>query len=173
MVHVNRHLMGSRLSGNDLPAVNSELQLEINIQDDDEAFAEYDIDVFSGAIGGETAEIIETVAADGNGTFLIEDIHYEGGFQYVFLRVRQSGDHEQDRARAWTAPVWFEPAGVAAAPPSLSPSPTAVVNFVASRRSKIYHVDPNCRDARRIKSRNLLRGQDAVQGRQPHQNCPR
>ena len=40
--------------------------------------------------------------------FTISEITYTGPGQYVFLKIRRTGEHG-DHDRAWTAPVWFEP----------------------------------------------------------------
>jgi len=43
---------------------------------------------------------VRTQAITGNG------VTYQGGAQYLYLRIRQA-----DGDRAWTAPIWFEPMG--------------------------------------------------------------
>jgi hypothetical protein len=83
------------------------------ITDDDEPAASYTVEVFSDDVGGEAiAGVVRTQSVTGNGTHTISGVTYLGGPQYVFLKVRQG-----DGNRAWTAPVWLEPAGVPTAPP--------------------------------------------------------
>ena len=107
---LNNELSGSRIVGASVPAPGSILTLSLAVADDDEPAAGYVVEVFSDEVGGEgVASVIRTQAITGNGTHSITGVTYQGGAQYVYLRVRQG-----DGNRAWTAPVWLEPAG---APP--------------------------------------------------------
>ena len=164
---VNRQLCGDVLST--VPAVGAELTIELTIHDDDEPAASYEIDVFSDQVGGEPArDPIDTVATTGNTItpLRIEDVHYDGGSQYVFFRLRQlTEDGEADRA--WTAPVWIE-AGATPMPPAVDES-----KFVASRHSAIYHTDPLCSGAKAIKAANRIVGSEAKRDRTAHVGCPR
>lgn len=164
---VNGQLCGDILQT--VPAVGSELSIELTLHDDDEPSASYEIDVFSDQLGGEPArDPIETVAATGNTLtpLRIEDIRYDGGSQYVFFRIRQLT--EDDVAdRVWTAPIWIEPG------PTPLPAPVDDSGFVASRNSAIFHIDPNCSGAKAIKAANRITGADARRNRSPHAGCPR
>ena len=104
---VNGHLMGSQVTpGNLTPG--DPLDLRLVIQDDDEPFALYDVDVYSDVPGGSPAEVAASVAATGNGTVAIPGVSFEGDGQYVFFRITQHPDEDQPDDHAWTAPVWFE-----------------------------------------------------------------
>ena len=104
---VNTRLLGSRITGSHVPPVGTALTLSLDILDEDEATASYTVEVFSDRIGGtDEATVVRTQSVAGNGIHTITGVTYQGGDQYVFLRIRQS-----DGNRAWTAPVWFEPLG--------------------------------------------------------------
>jgi Lamin Tail Domain len=110
---VNNQLMGSRIVGAAVPAAGTALTITLAITDDDEPTASYMVEVFSDDVGGEAiAGVVHTQSVTGNGTHTINGVTYLGGPQYVFLKVRQG-----DGNRAWTAPVWLEPAGIPPAPP--------------------------------------------------------
>ncbi|UCF44137.1 MAG: CehA/McbA family metallohydrolase [Planctomycetota bacterium] len=166
---VNDHLCGDRIEA---PPPGTELTIEFTIMDDDEPEAIYDIEVYSGEIGGAIAESTETYTVEGNteanSEYTIEDIHYNGGFQYIFFKVTQPAEHGHSD-RVWTAPIWLEPAGVQ---PPVPPEEDSS-RFVASRRSRIYHVSPDCSDAKRIKTANRITGPDARINRSRHETCPR
>lgn len=159
IVRVNGGLCGDVLP---VPSVGSELAIEIEVHDDDEPEAFYEVEVFSDVPGGEVARAVDLVAlADGNGTYRIEDIRATGEGQYVFFRIEQF-DEDEGSDLACTAPVWFSP-GVSA--PAHS--------FVASKNSRIFHIDPRCADARAIKDSNKVFGEEARSGRRQHEGCPR
>jgi hypothetical protein len=104
---VNNQLLGSRIAGSSVPAPGSALTLSLTIADEDEPTASYVVEVFSDEVGGEAvANLVRTQSVIGNGTHDISGVSYQGGAQYVYLRVRQA-----DGNRAWTAPVWLEPTG--------------------------------------------------------------
>ncbi len=175
---IDGHLCGDRVPA---PAVGTALDVEVTITDPDEPNATYEVDVFADTIGGsERAQVIDTYVLDGNTSpgevWTIDDLVYEGGHQYFFFRVRQF-EEDGDGDRAWTAPVWFEPAGT-------TPQGTVIVDtegiahtdlsgFVASRRSEVFHVGLFCQDAARIKESNRINGAESLQGRRIHTGCPR
>lgn len=111
IARVNGHLMGTRVTGNDRPSKDSELDISLEIHDDDEPHADYTVQVFSDEIGDDVAEIIKTVTVNGDSTVEIDGITYDGGRQYIFFKIIQSHDDAEGEDRAWTAPVWFEPGG--------------------------------------------------------------
>ena len=166
---VNGHLCGDRISA---PPLNSELAIELVLQDDDEPDEWYDIEIYSGVIGEEDAEVIDIYSVEGNTganeVYTIEDVRYTSGSQYVFFKVTQYTEHGPVD-RAWTAPVWLEPPGWQSAGALLENTG----GFLASKRSSIYHVSVECRDAKRIKDANLVTGAAAAQGRRRHVPCPR
>ena len=130
----NGQLIGSRITGAAVPAVNTELNIQVSLADDDEPNAVYTIDVFADVIGGpERADVIAqfseftTGGEIGNGDHQLSGIHYTGGQQYFFLRVSQSDPDHSQRDRAWLAPVWFEPAGTTL--PASSTAVTLSVNL--------------------------------------------
>lgn len=103
---IGGNLIGDRTTT--LPAVGSEIQIQLEIADADDGDAGYRIDVFSDdAPGGAPASIVETEFRDAEGTHTISGGPFLGAGQYVFLRVTQT-DEDGRRDRAWTAPVWFE-----------------------------------------------------------------
>jgi hypothetical protein len=160
---VNGQLCGDILPA---PATNSELQIAYTIRDDDEPDAAYKIEVHSGVVGGDAVQVVDTVTTTGNTSSprTIEDIHYDGGPQFVYFKIIQANeDGKPDRA--WTAPVWFEAS-------SQSVTNADVSNYVASKNSSIYHVSSQCHGAKGIKAKNLLTGAAAMEGRTKHEGCP-
>jgi hypothetical protein len=155
---VNDHLLGDVLA----PPSPGELAIAFDIKDDDEPDANYKIEIFSGIVGKDPAVSIDIVKAEGNGSGTIEDIHYQGGRQYFFFKVTQTGEDAKDRA--WTAPIWFEPA---------EQPLIAAGKFFASKKSLVYHVSKDCLDMKRIKAANLVQDADAKKGRSRHVGCPR
>lgn len=122
---IGGHLIGDRTTT--LPAAGSEIAVQIEISDPDDADAAYRIDVFSdAAAGGAPASVVETAFLDAEGTTTISGGSFTGAGQYVFLRVTQT-DENGNRDRAWTAPVWFEvgtvPTTVAVHIDSILPNP--------------------------------------------------
>ncbi len=83
------------------------LTISLAITDDNEPSVAYTVEVFSDTIGGNpVATVVRTQSVSGNGTHNITGVTYQGGDQYIFLRIRQA-----DGNLAWTAPVWLEPMG--------------------------------------------------------------
>ncbi|MCW5769304.1 MAG: CehA/McbA family metallohydrolase [Phycisphaeraceae bacterium] len=170
IARVNGRLCGSAIP---VPPIGSELDITIEIHDDDEPEAEYLVAVYSdNSPGGPLASEIEFLELGvGNGTHIIEGIAATGPDQYVFFRIEQrvleSEGEDAIGDRVWTAPVWMDPRIT----DDHAPAPTTPI--VASKNSKIYHVDPSCSGARAIKPANKLFGDDARQGRTPHDGCPR
>ena len=107
---VNGQLMGTRFRGNEVPNPGSALQIELELNDPNEPFAIYTIDVYSDQAGGqERADVIAQFEASGNGTFTLDGISYDEGSQYFFLKITQTDDDAVEVDRVWVAPVWFEP----------------------------------------------------------------
>jgi hypothetical protein len=105
---VNGQLLGGRITGAAVPPQGTALSISLQITDDDEPAAGYVVEVFSDQIGGPVAgAAARTQSVAGNGTHAISGLSYDGGDQYLYLRIRQD-----DGNRAWTAPVWLEPGGV-------------------------------------------------------------
>ena len=103
------HLMGTCV--NPPPPKNTHIPIELTIQDEDEPFAEYQIELFADTVGGKTARVIDVRSVTGNEhadtPLIIEDVVYTGRNQYFFVKITQSIDDAPDD-RVWTAPVWFE-----------------------------------------------------------------
>jgi hypothetical protein len=165
--YVNGHLCGDIVSP---PPEGSELNIQYSIVDEDEADANYKIEVFSDEPGGDVATVVETITDHGNSPpenlKLIEDVHFTGEHQYLFFKITQT-DEDENSDRAWTAPVWLE----ATAPVSPMATATPSGDFVASKNSQIYHV-ASCRLAKGIKDKNKITGSEATKGRSLHQGCP-
>src|ERR1043166_1517906 len=169
---VEGHLCGDVIQS--LPTPGSHLDIKYSIQDDDEPNASYSIEVFQGAVGKQAVTNPNTENTTGNNTPAnpksIDDVAPSGGSQYLFFRITQTGE-DGTPDRAWTAPVWFEGNSIdVAAPPT--PPTEDVSNFVASKRSAIYHISASCKSAKSIRPENLITGADAKKGRSPHQGCP-
>ncbi|MFQ5962675.1 MAG: CehA/McbA family metallohydrolase [Candidatus Scalinduaceae bacterium] len=106
---VNGELVGTRFQGNQVPNPGSELSIEIDLNDDDEPFALYTIDVYADHLGGpEEADVVAQFEASGNGTVTLDGISYDGGNQYFFFKITETDDDGVEVDRAWLAPVWFE-----------------------------------------------------------------
>lgn len=104
---LNDRLLGTRITGTAVPAVGTALDITLLIADDDEPTADYTVEVFADAIGGgDRASVVRTVTTSGNGSVAIDGVTYDGGAQYVYLKIEQAGGD-----LAWTAPVWLEPDG--------------------------------------------------------------
>lgn len=133
IVRIGGHLMGTRVVGAAVPAVGTALPIEVELHDDDEPFAAYQVEVFSDTVGGEEAEVeLTPVVGAGNGTLTIPGLSYTGGAQYVYLRITQGFDDDDGRDRVWTAPVWFEPNATLPAPAGRSS-----VTLVVDRRAEL------------------------------------
>lgn len=172
---VNGKLCGDAIP---VPQSGSELAITIEIADDDEPDAAYQIEVFSDTgPGGDLAASIEFKdLGTGNGTHRVEGIAATGANQYVFFRIYQRvGDDEGEDARGdsvWTSPVWMDPTVIDDGGDG-GPGPAVNTSIVASKNSRIYHIDASCSGARAIKASNKLFGDDATEGRTPHEGCPR
>ncbi len=117
IARVHGELQGTRVTGAQVPAAGTPLPITVDLSDDDEPNAGYQIEVFSDDIGGEEAVVaLPAATTAGNSQVVINGLSYSGGAQYVFLRITQSFDDTDGRDRVWTAPVWFEPGAVAPTP---------------------------------------------------------
>ena len=165
------------------PPAGTALKIIYTIEDDDEPDAEYDIEVLADVIGGgDRATTVAQASCSGNteGPQAIEGAEYAGGRQYFYLRINQI-DADGNEDRLWTAPIWFDHGHALPTPDEPSDLNAASVGaeeqdeaqYVASKRSKIYHTDPSCRDAQSIAEKNRITGRDAARGRMPHKGCPR
>lgn len=107
LVRVNGHLTGDIVPASTPPG---EVKIEYEIADADEPYARYDIDVFTGTIGGPDAAIAKTVKYEGTTKpgqpEIINGVTLDGAKSYVYLRFTQRAGDQPDRA--WVAPVWFE-----------------------------------------------------------------
>jgi hypothetical protein len=122
---VNGELMGKRFQGNQVPQVGRELAISLAIEDDDEPSAHYTIEVFGDHVGGpDEAHFSTRVAVSGDGTYPVPGVKYSGGDEYFFIRVTQTDEDEEEKDRAWLAPVWFEPNATASGLLATGPAPT-------------------------------------------------
>jgi hypothetical protein len=123
---MNGHLIGSIVGGNQVPAVNSTLQIELNIKDPDEPEARYIIDIYRDTVGGiGVADVIHEVIVTGDTVLKINAVKYTGSNQYFFIKILQTDDDGVLIDHAWTAPVWFNPLAPA---PAVTQALTLVVN---------------------------------------------
>lgn len=102
---VNDHLCG------DILATPGPTKVAFHLDDPDEPDAKYSIDAYSGAINGENAKIVQTVAVAHEQAAGMFD-----GFdgpplttpgQFVYFRITQTSKNG-NVDHAWTAPVWYE-----------------------------------------------------------------
>ncbi len=158
------------------PPVKTELAITFSLTDDDEPEADYHIDVFAGNIDDDLPTVIEQHSQEGNTTAgqpgTIGGVKYTGGRQFVYFRVTQ-GNVDGDEDRLWTAPIWFDAGSGDGSGDNIAVAAPDESAFLASKKSKIYHTDPSCRDAQGISPANRLTGHAATEGRTPHQGCPR
>lgn len=166
IARVNGGLMGDRIT--QTISTGSAFDIQYSISDDDEPNASYAIQIYRGTIGAGPASESNEVVQDGNtpvgATVKIEDVQYTGGQQYVFLKIVQTNE-DGPNDRVWTAPVWFESA--------VSPDDGSQSAEVASKKSSVYHVSLQCRNAQQIKESNRVFGEEAKKGRRLHEGCPR
>ncbi len=181
IARINGHFYGDVIA--DVPVEGDEFDIKLVIHDDDEPFAQYEVEVFSDHIGGpklKPSQPNDVVSAAGNqpldDPLIIEDIVYTGPGQYILFRIEQLDEHGKSD-RVWTAPVWLQPNAEESITP-LEPDPDEpdqpdLSRIVASRRSSIFHESLDCLDAQRIKQSNRVTGQAALSDRQLHNGCPR
>ena len=112
---MNDQLIGSRITGTSVPALNTNLIFRIQLNDADEPAANYRVEVFSGTVGGAVADAVRIATREGNGEILINDVPYTGGQQYFYFKIIQTNDDDAED-RVWTAPVWFEPNAITEPP---------------------------------------------------------
>ena len=130
---LNGELLGSRIQGADVPAAGTALTLSLEIADDDEPMAAYVVEVFADEVGGAVSSApLRTQNVSGNGTHMISGVSYQGGSQYVYLRVKQAGVDT-----AWTAPVWLEP--VATPTPPIG-EPVTSLSLVVDEREETARI---------------------------------
>jgi hypothetical protein len=166
---VNGRLCGDVITA---PTVGDELQISYTIDDANEPDASYRFQVFSGSVGGTAVNEINAVSASGNNSAPreIQDVRYSGSSQFVYFKITQANE-DGPADRSWTAPVWFTSTGSS----SVIAATLGAANesdYVASKRSSIYHVSAECRSAKMIKPENLVTGAQAKEGRTIHNSCP-
>lgn len=126
---INGHLIGSILTGNQVPANNSKLTIQLAIKDADEPGANYTIDIYRDNIGGmQQADVIHEVNVTGDTAIAINNVKYTGGRQYFFIKITQTDDDAVEVDQAWLAPVWFEPGAPSPATPGNDQLLTLAVN---------------------------------------------
>lgn len=85
MATINGRLIGSIISGTQVPAINSQLAIEISIKDADEPEAQYIIDIYGDKIGGQQeADVIHELNLTGDTVVQINAVRYTGGNQYFY-----------------------------------------------------------------------------------------
>jgi len=161
---INGSAMGSNISANS----DQPLNMEIKIDDTDDASANYTIEIYGGAIDPKNySQVTEVKARDGK----TGDIHLSGNGTSTFTTVC-SGDPEfyyikvieADGDRAWSAPVWIN------APESGSgPGPVASTTFFWTKNpsSQVYHAE-GCSSINTISPANLMSGTTPPSGRHQH-----
>jgi hypothetical protein len=163
------------------PAVGTAVAVTLDVADDDEPGAVYQVSVYEDAIGDSFIDLedpVEEVLVAGDGRLALPLVRYTGGRQYFVIRIAQfsaADDTGEDADRVWLAPVWLEPEvgppgpagggvlGVAAAA-------EAVVDAVAREDSEVYH-SRSCPQVGVIPVTLLVEGEEAVAGRRAHGAC--
>jgi hypothetical protein len=132
---INDNLIGSVITGNNVPVVNSPLVIKLDVIDADEPQAFYTVDVYRGNIGDlQHADVIQEIEFEGNREITINNLQYTGGRQYFFLKISQTDDDGIEIDHAWLAPVWFEP-GMPGAPGS--PNTSMILTLTVNERTEI------------------------------------
>jgi hypothetical protein len=94
------------------PPDGTELTITYTLEDKDEPEAEYEIEVYSGQIGGDRPKVIATHKQSGDTAIghpgTISGIKYSGGRQFFYLKFNQEPDEDTEGGHLWTAPVWFD-----------------------------------------------------------------
>lgn len=128
----NGALMGSAVAA---PDPDSELDLTVELSDPDEPDATYVVEVYRDRPGGEPMLTpVQSFVFKGNvaAPRKLDGVFFEGAGEYVLLKVIQKSMGEDDHLDVddvWTAPVWFDEAGVA--PPAVSaPAALRLVSLV-------------------------------------------
>lgn len=158
------------MEGDVLPLpTGNELQFQVSIQDDDETEAAYTIEPVIGIAGShrKVTRLDPVAAPNGNNTYTVDEIPNQGAGQFVYFKIRQANEDGDDDT-VWTAPTWFG----ALATPTSAPAPDTAGDFIASRKSAVYHTNLTCSSVARIKPENRVTGDEARQGRTPHDCVP-
>jgi hypothetical protein len=161
ILYINDQLMGSSIRAEE----ESELKIQVFINDEDEPDADYTIQLYNGEIDPELSTsatdwkasdgLIETIEVSGNGIHAISSIFAGKLPEFCYVRVEQN---ESDRA--WTAPVWInEQASDVGAP---------LFFWTSNPSSKVFHT-AGCIAIGRIKPANLVSGPTPPAGRTQHQ----
>lgn len=166
---INGQLCGDEVLA---PPVSSILAIELVVSDPDEPNASYNIEVLRGTVGGAMSDIVETFVIDGDDNdpgaiWTIDNIQYTGGHQFFYFKLTQH-DEDGHEDNVWTAPVWFNPGGLA---PVVAGETPAGDSVVASRRSNVFHTSTECEFAQKISASNRLSGAEAKQGRRQCLKC--
>lgn len=164
ILYINDQLMGGSVTAGE----ETELKIQVFIEDGDEEDAEYEINLYAGEINPElstqatdwkaTDGLVETVSATGNGLFAIPSIFCGKKPEFYYVRIEQDGTD-----LAWTAPVWVNEVNVPVDTGDGQPRFFWTVN----PSSKVYHI-PGCVAVGRIKPENLMSGTVPPVGRTLH-----
>lgn len=161
ILYINNQLMGGSLTADE----ESELKIQVLIEDGDETDSDYEITLYAGEIEPELSTratdwkasdgLIETITVTGNGIHLIPGIFCGKKPEFYYVRIEQDGSD-----LAWTAPVWVnEPGRVI--------TDDAKFYWTANSSSRVYHL-PGCSAVGRIKPENLVSGPVPPAGRVQH-----
>ncbi|MBN8694586.1 MAG: CehA/McbA family metallohydrolase [Bacteroidetes bacterium] len=162
----NKNIMGLSITANE----DSEIDIELVINDKDEATSEYSIKVYGGSIKPELSTnatstklkdglLLETEVT-GNGTFKIKGVNVPDGPAFIYIKIVQD-----DGGRLWTAPVWINYNTTTG---NVTSGGSEIYYWSASKSSKVYH-KKGCSSVNMINSENLQEGTTPPEGRTLHE----
>lgn len=165
----NGNIMGSTINANE----DSELDIEVIIDDKDEPTEEYTINVYASTIKAENSldatkslaseGLISETEVTGNGTYKVKGVMVPEGPSFVYIKVIQS-----DGNRVWTAPVWLNyKASTPAVTNTGNNNSADVFYWSGAATSKVYHKE-GCSSIKMIKPENLEEGTTPPAGRTQH-----
>ncbi|MEO7922322.1 MAG: hypothetical protein ABIR30_01455 [Chitinophagaceae bacterium] len=161
ILYVNDNLMGSSIQAEE----ESELKIQVLIEDTDEPNSEYEISIYGAETEAELSTeatnwkakdgLLETITVSKNGTYTVSGIFAGKNPSFYYARVMQNSTDD-----AWTAPVWVNEKQATAAGP--------LFYWTSNSSSKVYHI-AGCSSVARIKPENLQTGTIPPANRTRHQ----
>jgi len=168
---INDKLMGSSIKAK----AGSDLKISIDINDLDDAGADYEVEIYSALINTQSADkagnvkaksgLIAKASIQGNGSHAIKDIVASEEASFIYFKLTQ-----ENGSRTWTAPVWINETGKKALETENTLVPAESKYFwTKNPSSKVYHVE-GCTLIETISEENLLQAAEPPTGRLQH-NC--
>lgn len=161
ILYINGQLMGSSIQAEE----ESELNIQVLVEDADEPDSEYEISIYGADTEAELSTeavnwkakdgLLETIEVSKNGVYTIRGIFAVKAPSFFYARIVQNSTDD-----AWTAPVWVNEETPAA--------PATLFYWTSNTSSKVYHV-AGCHSVGRIKPANLQSGSTPPPGRTLHE----